>query len=212
MWGYRTRGRHKHRAAVPERQRLWLEHLEERGSPTVLLLEGFAGASLEAPPAAFVSDVEHVTAAVAVTGAEQTSEAQVLSLTPSRSESFQVADLLLAAEGGDLSVTDAKPAASDAPSIQGFHGCEGEDGWWTFSGRVETGSPGGLIVSFGGLATLQGQVVEVEHDGTFSFTIQLTPCEQGMVTAQTTGWGGQVSNLATDYVHQTSCTESATGS
>jgi hypothetical protein len=68
---------------------------------------------------------------------------------------------------------------------------------WTFTGTVSDPSSAGLQVQ---LAGVYGAVVTVGTDGTFSVTVQLAPGVTGNVTAQTTDWWGQQSNLATELI------------
>jgi hypothetical protein len=74
-----------------------------------------------------------------------------------------------------------------SPQIVNFHAVEGENGYWTFEGVVVADCTYGLMVSFGGLPSLQGQTVDVNNDGTFSLMIQLQNGEYGDATAQTQG-------------------------
>lgn len=96
---------------------------------------------------------------------------------------------------------------NDTPEITSFSACEDDpaDGWWTFKGTVQADVFRDMAVHFGGLPSLEGTSVGVEQDGTFTFHIELQPCEQGLVTAEAVNWEGIHSNVADDYVHQTTC-------
>lgn len=85
--------------------------------------------------------------------------------------------------------------ASAAPVIHQFEATQ-EGGFWVFHGVVKDESPAGLIVTFGGLPSLEGQTAVVQRDGTFTLVIQLQPGEQGTATAMTTDWWGLDSNIA----------------
>jgi hypothetical protein len=89
----------------------------------------------------------------------------------------------------------ASPAAL-VPSIQDFGAAEERTDVWTLEGRVLGDSVAGLLVSFGGLPSLEGRTAVVEDDGWFHLTIQLQPGESGTATAQTTDLAGRRSNLA----------------
>jgi hypothetical protein len=96
--------------------------------------------------------------------------------------------------------TGTGAVTSDAPIVSNFGGeCEELDGW-TFTGHVTAPSPQGLIVTFTGLPELEGDTVQVDAQGNFSFSVELQPDERGTVTAQTTDWFGQASNIAFTFV------------
>lgn len=207
-------------AAGPRTRKLWLEQLEGREAPS-LLFDGFPTTPLEAPLAlapAAVTNVEprRPTATHTAGAPEASRDAEAgdrfwtLAWDP---KGMRFADLPLndpgAGGAGGGGTTGARfVGRMIGPEIVDFYASEGEGGWWTFTGRVETYSPGGLIVSLGGLDSLRQQSVEVNEDGTFSITVQLrrTPvCEEGIATARTSDWDGQASNVAEDYVYQTNC-------
>ena len=87
-----------------------------------------------------------------------------------------------------------------APQITAFEVIEDGGGFWTFVGVVEDENPGALIIEFGGV--LQGHTVQVNEDGTFSYTVELLQFEKGAVTAQTTDECGLESNVAVEVVIQ----------
>lgn len=93
-----------------------------------------------------------------------------------------------------------------APQIVDFAAQETMPGLFLFSGRVIDESPGGLIVTFGGgPASMQGQSVEVESDGTFALLVQLLTNgdDSGTVEATTVDDVQQTSNTAYAYVTPT---------
>jgi hypothetical protein len=90
-----------------------------------------------------------------------------------------------------------------APQITNFTATEGQMRMWTFSGTVEAQYAPGLVVTFGGLASLQNQTATVGADGSFSLTIQLQPGETGYATAQVTDWWGLQSQIMEAWVSQT---------
>jgi hypothetical protein len=93
-----------------------------------------------------------------------------------------------------------KSTNSSPPVIESFVASEGQNGCWDFSGTVVADSTLGLVINFGGLPSLQGQVVQTQADGTFDFSIRLRAGERGLATAQATDWLGQRSNVAVDWV------------
>jgi hypothetical protein len=89
-------------------------------------------------------------------------------------------------------------ASSQGPVITNFQATHDSGNFWTFTGQVtDTGGVAGLIVTFGGLVSLQGKTAAVNADGSFSLTIALQPRECGTATAQTTDYAGLTSNVAT---------------
>jgi hypothetical protein len=60
-------------------------------------------------------------------------------------------------------------------------------GWCYFTGTVQDEAPGGLVVTFSGVPTVQGQTATTAADGTFSLTIQLRTdgTDNGNVSAVT---------------------------
>ncbi len=93
--------------------------------------------------------------------------------------------------------------ANKAPQITNFTATEGQMRMWTFSGRVVDEYPAGLVVSFGGLTSLQGKTATVAADGTFSVTFQLQAGETGFATAQVTDWWGVQSQMVEAWGNQT---------
>ncbi len=210
-WMRRRRAR---RVAMREPQKLRLEALDERESPSVLSLSSGSGALLERPasaPRGLSAEERWVPASphadwgafprTEVENTDRHSTPQIDSVLP-RLMDFQAVELLQLPAGGGSSITETW-----RPSIVGFHGTEEEDGWWTFSGRVEADSPGGLLVVLGGIPTLVEKTAEVNEDGTFSIRVRLGDCEGGLATAQTADWDGVLSEIVEDYVHRTGCSE-----
>ncbi len=199
------------------RPRPWLELLEERGAPSGLLSDGFLNTPL-GEPLPWLYDGTPVQVAALPAAANEDAEAG-----GAWDQGFLLAAFDAGAAGSRASSQTEPPlfgppegpaaglvrgTASSRATIVVFHAREDGDGWWTFDGVVDDESPRGLIVRFGGLPSLEGQVAEVADDGTFSVQIQLqrTPvCEEGRVTAQTTDWHGNPSNVAEAYVRQTNC-------
>jgi hypothetical protein len=79
-----------------------------------------------------------------------------------------------------------------APQIVDFAGVGISPGWFQFTGRV-TGPAtlGGLVITFGGVPSLQGVTTTTAADGTFSLTISVRTdgTDAGTVTAQTVANG-----------------------
>lgn len=65
-------------------------------------------------------------------------------------------------------------------------------GWYKISGQVNAPAPGGLTVTFDGLAS--GKTATTDANGNFSIVIQVL--QHGMITAETTDAWGQNSNVA----------------
>lgn len=84
------------------------------------------------------------------------------------------------------------------PQITSFTAIEGPDSVWTFEGTVWDENVMGLTIVFGGV--LDGHQVLANGDGTFSYSLQLTPDQEGLVTAQTTDEYGEDSNIAEDWI------------
>lgn len=93
---------------------------------------------------------------------------------------------------------------SQAPVISNFTAAEGPNHMWTFSGNVQDESATALVVTLGGIPSLQGQTVTVDSQGHFSLTLCLQPGESGTATAVTTDWWGLESNEALAIVRPTS--------
>jgi hypothetical protein len=103
-----------------------------------------------------------------------------------------------------LSSNSPQVAYTNAPpQITSFAASEAPLRMWTFSGRVADEYPAGLVVTLGGLPSLQGVTAVVQSGGGFSVTIQLEIGEGGTATAQTTDWWGVASNIALADVTQT---------
>ncbi len=78
--------------------------------------------------------------------------------------------------------------ASTPPRILDFRAIHEHNNIWTFEGRVEDEHARGLIVTFGGIRSLQGQTAEVTYTGRFYLTLRLNPGEEGTAWARTTDW------------------------
>jgi hypothetical protein len=96
---------------------------------------------------------------------------------------------------GQVSEQATASITSNPPTIMGFTCLQETGRVWTFYGWVSDEDPEGLTVSFGGIPSLEGQSTTVRADGSFSFTIELQPGEDGTVTAQTFDWFGQYSEI-----------------
>jgi hypothetical protein len=88
------------------------------------------------------------------------------------------------------------------PSIVNFTASHVMGNMWTFSGQViDDQSVGGLVVTLGGLPSLQGVTVTTNSQGWFSYTCQLGAGESGTATAQTQDIWGVLSNVAWTVVN-----------
>ena len=204
------------RAAYPPPR---VEHLEQRGSPSALGLDLLSDSPLG--NVFEVDDSVPVITRIVETRPDVNSLAGLAtgmnSAAPPPPNGLFLLGIQPALEFNDEHCFRLDSGGARPPEIVDFSASEGEGGWWTFSGRVDAEKrgalkPGGLIVEFGGLPSLEGQTTEVDTNGTFSLTIRLRNaprCEEGIATAQTSDWFGQPSNLAEDYVHQTSCLQRA---
>jgi hypothetical protein len=97
---------------------------------------------------------------------------------------------------------DPPPPPPPPPAIDEFVSIEGLFNVWTFQGQVDP-SLAGLEVVFEGLPTIEGHSVQVEEDGSFSYTITLGPNEEGVVYATITDTLGQESEQVGVLVHPT---------
>ncbi len=90
----------------------------------------------------------------------------------------------------------------NTPAINNFSYTQGSLNSFTFTGTTSAASPGGLMVSFGGIPSLGGQTATVGSDGSFSLNVVLNSngSDNGTATAQLTDWWGLQSNVATTYV------------
>ena len=202
-----TRRRHAPGTAARRPRRPRLEFLEERGSPSVLPFSGLPDPPLERPALAPGNVREEPWGLAPARG-----DGGALAATAEGGAACEPAWAELTdfrQEGGQLQTVlrrGPSTTATRGPTIV-VTAQEGENGEWTFTGHVEANSPGGLIVTFGGLPTLRGQTTDVDEHGNFSLTIQLGECEGGRVTAQTIDWEGFRSNVAEDFVHRTGCAQ-----
>ena len=110
----------------------------------------------------------------------------------------------------DPSATDPTliaPAPSQtAPVIDSFTAQEMDYGWYQFMGHVTDDRPtAGLIVTFGGVPSLEGKTAVVSDAGTFSLLVQVKTdgSDSGTVTAQTVDTDGNPSNVAMCYISPT---------
>lgn len=111
-----------------------------------------------------------------------------------RTQTFEIYDSV-PGEWVSLTFTYNQP-----PEITSFTAIAGPDDVWTFEGTVDDENVMGLTIIFGGV--LDGHQVVVNGDGTFSYSLQLTPDQEGLVTARTTDEYGENSNIAEDWIIQ----------
>jgi hypothetical protein len=102
------------------------------------------------------------------------------------------------AEG--LAATASTEVVSEAPRILDFQASREVFNVWVFSGRVEDEYVPGATVRLSGLPSLEGVIVAVEPDGTFSYTIELAEGEQGTACAVATDMWGLESDEALTMV------------
>jgi hypothetical protein len=101
---------------------------------------------------------------------------------------------------GLTSNTETVTVTSNAPSIADFGGYEFSTGW-LFEGVVSDESPGGLVVTFGGV--LAGYTATVSSNGNFSLHVNFTTHVDEIATAQVTDWWGLTSEIAMTLVQTT---------
>ena len=91
------------------------------------------------------------------------------------------------------------------PVIVDFQVVRVDAGRYELTGRVFDESPGGLVVTFGGVPSAAGQTATTNADGTFSLTLsmQTDGTDMGIVTAVTQDAAGQSSNVAIAWVNPT---------
>jgi hypothetical protein len=91
----------------------------------------------------------------------------------------------------------------DAPVITNFQAAHGYGTTWTFSGTVQSQTPGQTMVQLGNLQSLQNVSVPCDQNGNFTYTITLTNtnADLGLATAIATDANGQVSEEALYYVY-----------
>jgi hypothetical protein len=91
----------------------------------------------------------------------------------------------------------SSPITDQAPVISNFTASQLGGGYWTFQGQVtDDQSVAGLVVTLGGLPSLNGVTATVNSQGWFSVTVKLKPGESGTATAQTADLWGMPSNTA----------------
>jgi hypothetical protein len=96
----------------------------------------------------------------------------------------------------------SSPIIDQAPVISNFTASQGSGNLWTFTGQVtDDQSVAGLVVTLGGLPSLNGVTATVNSQGWFSITVRLQAGESGTATAQTNDWWGMASNTAWTTVH-----------
>ena len=125
--------------------------------------------------------------------------AVAVSLFLSRTSSAQ--DALASATTSSENSSGAAPLptiANGDPQITSFSATNPLGNYWTFSGTVADEDPAGCLVNFGEL--LEGVSVDVNADGTFSYTTYLE--EEGRVTAQAIDAEGALSSTVEAAVIQ----------
>jgi len=85
---------------------------------------------------------------------------------------------------------------SPPPTIVNFTATAGRGNVVIFTGTLVDPSAHDLVVTFAGLPSVDGMTAVVRKNGTFRLVVHLKPGEEGTVTAQTTDWWGQDSNIA----------------
>ena len=85
----------------------------------------------------------------------------------------------------------------DIPVIQTFTAAPVGDGSLVLSGQVLDLNPGGIIVTFGGLAS---GTVATQDDGSFRYTVSVPSGTSGVVTAQAFNEYGNDSSVVNAYV------------
>src|SRR5262249_20199123 len=85
---------------------------------------------------------------------------------------------------GLASDTAQVTVSRNAPTITAFQAIAATNNSWTLQGQVADQDPTGMLVRFGGLASLDGQTATVGSDGSFALSVQVSPDEAGMATAQ----------------------------
>jgi hypothetical protein len=88
------------------------------------------------------------------------------------------------------------------PEIVDFVVVQIGPGQYQITGRVIDESPGGLVVTFGGVPSAEGQSATTSADGTFFLilTMQTDGSDTGLMTAVTQDSAGLSSNVATTWV------------
>jgi hypothetical protein len=99
-----------------------------------------------------------------------------------------------------ITVTSSTMLINNPPRIVNFQAINNGNNIWTFTGQVQDEYAAGLVVTLGGIPSLDNVTVTVQANGTFSYTIMLQPGESGGVTAECIDWWGQASNEATAFV------------
>ena len=95
------------------------------------------------------------------------------------------------------------PAINEAPRIENYTVEQIGAGLYKITGRVVDESPAGLVISFGGVPSAEGQSATVQSDGSFEHVLELKTdgSDSGLLTAVTSDSAGQTSNLAAYYVN-----------
>lgn len=105
--------------------------------------------------------------------------------------------------GGDMGGPPAP--VNVAPRIINLAGVETQLGWYQFTGQVvDSTTVGGLVITFAGVPSLQGQTTTTAADGTFTMLVRVNTdgTDTGEVRAQTTA-DGLTSNVASCYISPT---------
>ena len=106
-----------------------------------------------------------------------------------------------ATPSGDLVPTVTPPptsqVANQAPQIVDLDAEALGNGWYLITGRVIDERPGGLTVSFGGLASMADRTATTDADGYFSYVVQLRTdgTDTGWLSAETTDDLGAASDV-----------------
>jgi hypothetical protein len=176
----------------PRYARFWLETLETRYTPSSPTSDAvIPDPNLTNPPA-------EETALTTVLVVEQPTDS-VPAATGSQGSHGGASELSLTSSGDNGSFTlDSTP-----PVIQGFSCREEDPHEFTFFGQVIDADPGGLVVHFGGLTSLEGKTTITLSNGYFSFTLLLQEGESGQASAQVTNHEGLTSAIVYCVVDQT---------
>jgi hypothetical protein len=103
--------------------------------------------------------------------------------------------------GPALGEDPSKPADA-APIIVNFRAIPIGSGQYMLTGQVLDESPGGLVVTFGGVPSAVGKSATTNSDGTFEFLLQVQTdgTDTGTITAVTQDAAGHPSNIAMYWI------------
>jgi hypothetical protein len=104
--------------------------------------------------------------------------------------------------GGTAPAPAPPPPPPPAPApldITSFKAVSSYGMIYTFSGTVTGGDGSVTNIYFGDSPTMTGRWCEVQEDGSFSLTIELTTADYGPVSAQAINQTGEMSEI--DYVY-----------